>query len=75
MSVKTQTKLSKQIEKLKQSNKLNKILIAKTLVAFTRKAEFDPPKNTYFKICSKPIFVYEIGAVLNLQDLKKLIGP
>ena len=72
MASKTQTKSSQKIEKLKQSNKLNKyILIAKTLEAFTPYAKLHPFKYTYLKKCSRPIFVSEIGPVLYLHDLKK----
>ena len=71
----TQTKSSQKIEKLKES-KLNKnIIIAKTLKAFKPKAIFFPFKNPISKICSKPIFVSEIGPVLYLQDLKKIHWP
>ena len=60
----------------KQSNKLNKnILIAKTLAAFIPTAKFDHFKHTSFKNMLKPVFVSEIGPVLNLQDLKKIPWP
>ena len=74
MPDKTQTKSSRNIEKLKQSNKLNKnILIAKTLDAFTIGKI---PLNLFIsKKCSRPIFVSEIVPVVYLHDLKKLIGP
>ena len=50
MQAKTQTKSSQKIEKLKQSNKLNKnILIAKTLEAFTLKAKLHPFKYANFE--------------------------
>ena len=65
------------IEKLKES-KLNKNkLIAKTLEAFKPKAKFFPLKTPITKICSKPIFVSEIGPVLlvSLQDLKNIHWP
>ena len=48
MPAKTQTK-SQKVEKLKQSNKLNKnISIAKSLEAFTLEAKFDSFKYNYF---------------------------
>ena len=76
MPAKTQTKSSKKIEKLKQSNKLNKNrLIAKTLKAFTPKSKVDPFKYTYFKNMFKANFCSEIGPLLNLQDLKKIHWP
>ena len=71
MPAKTQTKSSKKTEKLKESNKLNKkMLIAKTLEAFTPQAKLDPFKYNYFKNMFKTNFVSEIGPVLYLQDLK-----
>ena len=74
MPVRTRTKSSQKIERLK--SKLNKnILIAKTLEAFKPKAEFFPLKIPISNICSKPIIVSEIGPVLYLQDLKISIGP
>ena len=59
MPDKLQTKSSKEIENLKQSNKLNKNkLTAKTLEAFTPKAKFDHLKNTYFKNMFKTNFFF-----------------
>ena len=75
MTSRTQTEASQKTEKLKES-KLNKnILIAKTLEAFKPKAKIFPLKTPISKICSKPIFVSEIGPVLYLQDLKKNYWP
>ena len=72
MLAKTQTKSSREFEKLKQPMKLNKkILIAKTLEAFTRRQTLFPLNIPILKISSKPIFVSEIGPVLYLRDLKK----
>ena len=57
MPTKTQTKSHHKIEKLKQSNKLNKkILIAKTIEALTPNAKFDPFKYNYFKNVFKTNF-------------------
>ena len=67
----------KKIEKLKEP-KLNKnILIAKTLEAFKPKAKYlyFPLKKSFLQICSKPIFISEIGPVLYLQDLKNIHSP
>ena len=63
------------IEKLKET-KLNKNkLIAKTLEAFKPKAKFFIAlKRPITKICSKPILVSKIGAVLYLEDPKIFIG-
>ena len=62
-------------EKLKESKQNKNILIAKTLEAFKPKKSFFPLKRAISKICSKPIFVSEIGPVLNLQDLKNIHWP
>ena len=71
-----QTKSSQNIEKLKQSNKLNKnILIAKTLKLLPLRQNLIPLNIPISKICSNPIFVSEIGPVLYLQDLKKIRWP
>ena len=68
-------KIHRRIEKLKES-KLNKNkLIAKTLEAFKPKAKFFPLKTPITKIWSKTIFVFEIGPVLYLQDLKNIHWP
>ena len=71
------TQKSQKIEKLKES-KLNKNkLIAKTLEAFKPKAKIFLFKQYLLqkKICSKPVFVSEIGPVLYLQDLKNIHWP
>ena len=66
----------KKIEKLKQSNKLNKnILIAKTIEDFTPKAKFDTFENTYFKKSQNQILFLKSLQLLSLQDQKKFIGP
>ena len=74
MPARTQTKLSQKLEKLKQSNKINKnILIAKSLEALTNKAKFDPIIYTSFKSMreTETIIFVEIGRVLYLKDLIK----
>ena len=70
------TQKSSKNENVKES-KLNKnILIAKTLEAFKPKAKFFfPLQLPISKICSKPIFVSEIGPVLDLQDLRNFHWP
>ena len=74
MPPKTQTKSSDKIEKLKQSNKLNKnILSTKTLEAFTIKAKLHPFRNINLKNMFKTIFLNR--SALYLHDLKKIIGP
>ena len=68
-------KKSSKIEKLKES-KLNKIYsLLKLTLAFKPKAKFFPLKIPISKICSKSIFVSEIGPVLYLQDLKNIHWP
>ena len=63
------------IEKLMES-KLNKnILIAKTLKPLNLRQSFFPSKIPIAKICSKPIFVFEIGPVIYLQVLKDIHWP
>ena len=62
------------IEKLKES-KLNKTYSLLKLEAFKTKANFFPLKIPISKICSKSIFVSEIGPVLYLQDLKNIHWP
>ena len=57
------------IEKLKESKQNKKYSLLK-LEAFKPKAKFFPFKKPISKICSKSIFVSEIGPVLYLQDLK-----
>ena len=69
-------KLAQKIEKLKQSDKLNKnIFITETLEAFSLSPSFIPLKKHVSRIFSRPFFVFEIGPVINLHDLKKFIGP
>ena len=68
----------KHLKKLrnKQSNKLNEYrIIDKTLKLLPRKQNLIPLEIPISKICSKPNFVFEIGAALYLQGLKKFIGP
>ena len=60
----------------KQTIKLNKyIIIAKTFKLLPLRQNLIPLNIPISRICSKPNFVSEIGAVLYLQGLKKLIGP
>ena len=74
MPVRTQTKSSEKIEKLKES-KLNKnILIAKTVEAFKPKAKFFTLKKPISKFVQNQ-FVFEIGQVLYLQNLKNFHWP
>ena len=72
MPARTQTKSSK-IEKLQES-KLNKNkLIAKILLNLRH--NFSPLKIPISKIFSKIIFIFDIGPLLYLQDLKKIHWP
>ena len=74
MPAKTQTKSSQKIEK--QTNKLNKfIVLHKTWKLLPLRHNLTPWNIPISKICSKPKFVSEIGAVLYLQGLKKFNGP
>ena len=55
-----QTKSSEKMEKLEQSNKLNKnIPIAKTIEAFTPNPNFYPFKYTYFKKMFQTSFCFQ----------------
>ena len=75
MPAKTQTKSSKRLRNI-QSNKLNKyIIIDKTLKRLPQRQNLIPLNIPISKICSKPKFVSEIGAVLHQQGLKIFIGP
>ena len=63
----TQTKSSQKIE-----NKINKyIIIDKTLKLLPLRQNLIPLNIPISKICSKPNFVSQIGAVLYQQGLKK----
>ena len=60
----------------KQSNKLNKyIILDETWKLIPLRQNLTPLNIPISKICSKPKFVSEIGAVLYLQGLKEFIGP
>ena len=75
MPAETQTKSSKKTEKPKQSNKLTKkISITKTLKLLPRRQNLILFNISISQICSKTIFVSEIGPGFDLQDPKKIIG-
>ena len=72
MPAETQTISSKKTEKPKQTKQ--KISITKTLKLLPRKQNLILFNIPISQICSKTIFVSEIGPGFDLQDPKKIIG-
>ena len=59
----------------KQTNQTKMYSLLKIFQLSTLRQNLTPLNIPISEICSKPIFVSEIGAVLNLQDLEKNHWP
>ena len=75
MSGKTQTKSPQKLRNKQSITPEKKYSLLKIFQLSLLRRNLTPLKIPISNICSKPIFVSEIGPVLNLQDLKKFIGP